>query len=117
MKNLKNIILFSPVVISLFFFSCSGEENEQSKGAFYTNDYPNLFKDLLGKDESEIIQKINSAFEQLFYGNDSTQRIYYPVEPDMAYIVDINNKDVRTEGMSYGMMVSVQMDKKNDLDR
>jgi len=33
--------------------------------------------------------KVDSAFSQLFYGHDSTQRAYYPVEPDMAYIEDI----------------------------
>ena len=35
----------------------------------------------------------------------------------MAYIKDINNQDVRTEGMSYGMMIAVQLDKKNEFDR
>ena len=35
----------------------------------------------------------------------------------MAYISDIKNHDVRTEGMSYGMMVAVQLDKKDVFDR
>jgi len=35
----------------------------------------------------------------------------------MAYIKDINYNDVRTEGMSYGMMISVQLNKKNEFDR
>ena len=86
-------------------------------GAFHSNNYPNLFKELLGKTDSEINAKINSAFDQLFYGDDKSQRIYYPVENDMAYIEDINNKDVRTEGMSYGMMITVQLDKQTQFNR
>jgi oligosaccharide reducing-end xylanase len=35
----------------------------------------------------------------------------------MAYIMDIGNGDVRSEGMSYGMMIAVQMDKKEEFDR
>ena len=35
----------------------------------------------------------------------------------MAYLEDTGNHDVRTEGMSYGMMVCVQMDKKAEFDR
>jgi oligosaccharide reducing-end xylanase len=35
----------------------------------------------------------------------------------MAYIEDINNNDVRTEGMSYGMMITVQLNMKNEFDR
>lgn len=79
--------------------------------------YHNLFEDLLGIDPSKIEKKIETAWETLFYGNNETERIYYPVEPDMAYIEDINNNDIRTEGMSYGMMVAVQLNKKNEFDR
>jgi oligosaccharide reducing-end xylanase len=35
----------------------------------------------------------------------------------MAYMEDTGNHDVRTEGMSYGMMVCVQMNKKEEFDR
>ncbi len=35
----------------------------------------------------------------------------------MGYIVDTGNIDVRTEGMSYGMMMCVQLDKKEEFDR
>ena len=86
-------------------------------GAYYTGIYQNLFEQLLNKDESQINTKINQAFNQLFYGDDETERLYYPVEPDMAYIKDIFNADVRTEGMTYGMMIAVQMDKKDEFDR
>ena len=35
----------------------------------------------------------------------------------MAYIPDINNNDVRTEGLSYGMMICVQLDKRDEFNR
>jgi oligosaccharide reducing-end xylanase len=88
-----------------------------AKPAFETAVYPNLFKDYLGKSDADIQAKIDSAFNQLFYGDDATERVYYPVGSDMAYISDIANDDVRSEGMSYGMMIAVQLNKKEEFDR
>jgi oligosaccharide reducing-end xylanase len=111
------------IVLVLILFNlvtdCSrpSEEKDQTKGAYYSNKYDNLFISLLDKKDSEIKAKIDSAFKQLFYGNDDTQRVYYPVKDDMAYIEDTGNKDVRTEGMSYGMMIAVQLNKKTEFDR
>jgi oligosaccharide reducing-end xylanase len=89
----------------------------QPTGAYYTGIYSNLFAELLNKTKSQIKTKVNGAFNQLFYGDDNTQRIYHPVEPDLAYIEDILHSDVRTEGMSYGMMIAVQLNKKSEFDR
>lgn len=85
--------------------------------AFETGIYPNLFKEYLGKSEEEIQAKIEAAWNQLFYGDDSSERVYYPVGSDMAYISDIANEDVRSEGMSYGLMIAVQLNKKEEFDR
>ena len=86
-------------------------------GAFESGQYRNLFTELLGKSDAEIRQKIDRAWQQLFYGDDDTQRVYYPVGRDMAYIKDIGNNDIRSEGMSYGMMLAVQLDKQEEFDR
>jgi oligosaccharide reducing-end xylanase len=86
-------------------------------GAFASGQYRNLFKEMLDKNDDEIQAKLDAAWEQLFYGDDNTQRVYYPVGTDMAYVMDIGNGDVRTEGMSYGMMIAVQMDKQEEFDR
>jgi oligosaccharide reducing-end xylanase len=88
-----------------------------SSGSFATGLYRNLFQEYLGKSDAEVQAKVDAAFQQLFYGDDATQRVYYPAGPDMAYIEDIGNQDVRTEGMSYGMMIAVQLDKKPEFDR
>lgn len=88
----------------------------KQKGAAYTGKYQNLFSKLLHKKDSEINIKISKAYDKLFYGCDSTERVYYPVTEDMAYMADIHSNDVRTEGMSYGMMITVQLDKKKEFD-
>jgi len=85
-----------------------------SKGAAYTGNYRNLFKEY-GYSEDEINEKVESTWEKLFYGNDD-ERLYYPVGDDMAYIYTADTDDVRSEGMSYGMMICVQMDKKKEFD-
>lgn len=79
--------------------------------------YPNLFADLLGASPEALNEKIDVAWQQLFYGDDDTQRIYYPVGDDMAYMVDVASNDVRSEGMSYGMMIAVQLDKQEEFNR
>jgi len=86
-------------------------------GAYITGEYPNLLADLLGLSSVQVQARIDSVFNQLFYGDDRTQRVYYPVGDDMAYIEDILNRDVRTEGMSYGMLIAVQLDKKEEFNR
>ena len=35
----------------------------------------------------------------------------------MGYVSDLKNYDARTEGLSYGMMVAVQLNKKDVFDR
>lgn len=77
----------------------------------------NLFAELLGKSEAETAQKIDAGFQQLFHGRDDDQRVYYPVGADMAYIADVGSGDVRTEGMSYGMMIAVQTNHQAEFDR
>ena len=85
-----------------------------SKGAAYTGNYRNLFKEY-GYSEDEINEKVESTWEKLFYGTDD-ERLYYPVDDDMAYIYTADTDDVRSEGMSYGMMICVQMNKKKEFD-
>ena len=84
-------------------------------GAFYTGSYRNIFAEL-GMSEEEIDKKLNDAFNTFFYGSED-ERIYHTVGSDMGYLEDTGNHDARTEGMSYGMMMCVQMNKKEEFDR
>lgn len=91
-----------------------GEERlPYTKGAFATRRYRNLFAEL-GYKQKDIDKKLKSVFESVFYGLD---KVYFEVGDSMAYISDIKNHDVRTEGMSYGLMIAVQFDRKDIFDR
>ena len=77
----------------------------------------NMFATVLGKTEDETKEKIEKIWSHFFtpgditkYEADGQRSIYYLTDNDKAYIMDTGNNDVRTEGMSYGMMISVQLD-------
>jgi oligosaccharide reducing-end xylanase len=88
-------------------------------GAYATGHYRNLFVEA-GHSPAEVDARIEAAFQQLFHGDSATQTVYYPAGSNgngpLAYLTDINNRDVRSEGMSYGMMIAVQLDKKPEFD-
>jgi oligosaccharide reducing-end xylanase len=79
--------------------------------------YRDLFQEYLGVSEVQVETKLEAAWQHFFYGADDYQRVYYPVGDDMAYIYDVGSGDVRSEGMSYGMMIAVQMDKQEEFNR
>lgn len=83
--------------------------------AFEKKQYRNLFS-LIGKEDQEVKDRLDQIFETFFYGSEE-ERIYHPAGEDMGYLEDTGNHDARTEGMSYGMMICVQMDKKEEFDR
>lgn len=68
----------------------------------------------LGYSQSAINQRIEAVYTQLFEGAD---KIYFEVGDSMAYVSDLKNKDVRSEGLSYGLMVAVQLDKQAVFDK
>jgi oligosaccharide reducing-end xylanase len=88
-------------------------------GAFATGHYRNLFVEA-GHPEQEVTARINTAFRQLFHGNPGSQTVFYPAGANsngpLGYVTDINHHDVRTEGLSYGMMIAVQLDRKAEFD-
>lgn len=76
--------------------------------------YRNVFREI-GISQEEIDEKLEQIVHTFFY--DEEERIYHPVGNDMGYLEDTGNIDARTEGMSYGMMMCVQLDKKEEFDR
>lgn len=85
------------------------------KGSFYTKEYRNVFKEC-GYNEEEISKRLEEIFQTMFYGSEE-ERIYHESGEDMAYFVDTGNNDARTEGMSYAMMMCVQLGKRKEFDR
>lgn len=69
-----------------------------------------------GVTKEEADKRCSEIFQTLFYGTDD-ERIYHPAGDDMGYMVDTGNIDARTEGMSYGMMMCLQMDRQEEFDR
>lgn len=88
----------------------------KAEAAFNSNQYRNLLKEY-GYDEEEINKRVEEAWEQLFTDKHPETQIYFEVGTDEAYMLDTGNIDVRTEGMSYGMMMAVQMNNKDVFDR
>jgi endo-1,4-beta-D-glucanase Y len=91
-----------------------------ARGAFETGRYRNLFTEWNPAiSEADIDAKLGRYWNSLFGGAEG-KTVFYPGAPNAdgptAYILDVNNKDVRSEGMSYGMMIAVQMDRKAEFD-
>ena len=88
-------------------------------GAFKTGKYRDLFAEQ-GHAPAETKAKIERAFQQLFHGDALSERVYFEAGSNaagpLAYMTDWANNDARTEGMGYGMMIAVQMDKKHEFD-
>jgi oligosaccharide reducing-end xylanase len=88
-------------------------------GAYRTGHYRNLFVER-GHSAAESRAKIEAAFQHFFHGDPQTQSVYFEVGRNengpLAYITDWANNDARTEGMSYGMMIAVQLNKNHEFD-
>ena len=83
------------------------------KGGFETRQYRNLFVEM-GYAPEAVEARLQEVFNDVFCG---PNKVYFEVGDTMGYISDIKNHDARTEGMSYGMMIAVQLDKKDIFDR
>jgi endo-1,4-beta-D-glucanase Y len=108
---MKKILAY--LILLLMLGACSKEFQPCDKGAFETGFYRNLFLEA-GHSQKEIDEKLSEVFNSLFFGEN---RIYFESGDSLGYISDIKNHDVRTEGMSYGMMIAVQFDRKDIFDR
>ena len=84
-----------------------------TKGGFETGKYRNVFVEM-GYEPAAVDAKVRQVFNDVFHGPD---KVYFEVGDTMGYVSDIKNHDARTEGMSYGMMIAVQMGEKDIFDR
>lgn len=76
------------------------------------SDRKNFF-DIIGVSREEADKRVEAIWQSMFEGPD---KIYFE-DGDTGYVTDTGNNDVRTEGMSYAMMICVQLDKKDHFDR
>lgn len=68
-----------------------------------------------GFSDAEIQKKIDDAWFTIF--DEASEDAFYHNDKDAGYMFDTGNYDARTEGMSYGMLMAVEMDKKDIFDR
>ena len=83
-------------------------------GAFQTGIYPNYLAEV-GITDEQAREKVNKSFETIFH--DPEEGFCHHTDRDAWCMVDTGNIDARTEGMSYGMMMCVQMDRKDIFDK
>lgn len=127
---MKKIFSLSTLLLAFCFFSfgqtapnskdCDkdvkdprGKMKPWTEGAYKTGKYRNIFLEA-GYKQADIDAKLKKAYYDLFEG---PNRVYFEVGDSMAYVSDLKNHDCRTEGLSYGMMVAVQLNKKEVFDR
>jgi len=105
-------------VVFCLFIVCAfsaGPPTPPTTGAFESGNYRNLLKEY-GYADADIQKKIDTAWTSLF-GGGSDSTVYYTSGNDRGYILDVNNNDVRSEGMSYGLMLAVQLNKQDVFDK
>jgi oligosaccharide reducing-end xylanase len=93
-----------------------------------TKGTPNLFTDLLGVPVDQVDDKVQQAVNR-FYGIGTGEpttptlntgyRVYYelPQDQSLAFIWAADSNDIRSEGMSYGMMIAVQMNLQDQFNK
>jgi oligosaccharide reducing-end xylanase len=114
---MKKLLLLNAVIVLILGSAVAQnrEANKQAtgKGAFYSGVYQNLFLKA-GYTQAAIDGKVAKAYHDVFEG---PNKVYFEVGDSMAYVSDVKNHDARTEGLSYGMMIAVQLNKKDVFDR
>ncbi|MFQ3232085.1 MAG: oligosaccharide reducing-end xylanase [Reinekea sp.] len=90
---------------------------------YFTGDYKNWFVELGIASEVDVQEKIQQVYQNYFYSEPSVTGVapddaavqgdfalMYPVGDDMAFINAFDSSDIRSEGQSYGMMITLMMD-------
>ncbi len=107
MKKITTFILFTLLSMNTYALT------PWTKGAFETRQYRNVFVEM-GYQPEAVEARLKEVFNDVFRG---PNKVYFEVGDSMGYVSDIKNHDARTEGMSYGMMIAVQMGEKDIFDR
>lgn len=68
----------------------------------------------MGYTTAQIEARLHTVWHTIFEGSD---RFYFEDDEGLGYVMDTGNDDVRTEGMSYAMMLAVQYNRKDVFDK
>jgi oligosaccharide reducing-end xylanase len=113
---MRNVIIFTSLIACVTLCYAKGENNMTAKtpgsasSAWETGTHVNGFVKAGIAKEKDVNKKIAEVYQQLFFGDASNERLCYETsKKDMAFINAIDSKDIRSEGMSYGMIIAVMM--------
>lgn len=109
--RIRFLILLFVLIVPIMSFSQKKGRIEKSESQ--KPQYRNLFA-AAGYSQTDIDKKLAKAYYDIFEG---PNKVYFEEGDALGYVSDVKNNDARTEGMSYGMMVAVQLDKKEVFDR
>lgn len=104
------------VVLTALFFVFSGTSLFKAP-AWKSGKHTNFFVKLGIASEDEVAAKVQATYKQLFFGNELTERLFYETADGDGFISSIDSRDIRSEGMSYGMIIAVMMDDKDTFDK
>ncbi|MCH9275785.1 glycosyl hydrolase family 8 [Bifidobacterium amazonense] len=74
---------------------------------------PSLFA-RFGHAQADVDARLAQVWHEIFEGSN---KFYWQTSDGLGYVMDTGNDDVRTEGMSYAMMLAVQYDRQDVFDR
>jgi len=119
MKNVTVAFVWFGLALITPLVPAGGGPLASPAGAVATGRYRNLFVEA-GHSAREVTAKKDAVFRQLFHGDPVAQALYFPAGTNangaLACIHDLGSGDVRSEGMSYGMMIAVQLEQKAEFD-
>lgn len=82
--------------------------------AHYPDSRPPSVFERFGYGREDILSRLERNWYEMFEG---PNKIYWESDDGLGYVMDTGNNDVRTEGMSYAMMLAVQYDRRDVLGR
>ncbi len=78
---------------------------------------PSAFEVVLDVPPEQVRARVMLAYEALFHGDPDTQSIYYELDDERAYVFDVLHDDTRLDALGYGMMITVQLDRRDEFDK
>jgi len=116
--NLCKLLAFCITLFAFIRVAAQDAKLNDGSGEYKTKKYRNFFKEY-GHSDKEINDKLEASFHSLFYGDTAHATAFEAGKNEngpLMYVSDVPHYDIRTEGMSYGMMICVQMNKKKEFD-
>lgn len=123
LRILSHIAACAAFAASVFPSMSTAQENWQtpceiSTSGYSSGYYPNVFTQFNVATQAQVDSKVQAAFNQLFVNGDTNnQRLLYDTSDGMSFIRAIDSNDIRSEGISYGMMIAVQMNQQTMFNR